>query len=110
MKKTIYFVTASTIIALLSCIFVEIIFQTVPAFYKLLPEDNEKTYLYIIGESSAYGYPYNIPYSKIIQYITGNKINNKDIETVMLAYPETHCLTSIKNMSGISFCIRLKRG
>ena len=47
MKKTIYFVTASIIIALLSCIFVEIIFQTVPAFYKLLPEDREKTYLYI---------------------------------------------------------------
>lgn len=110
MKKTIYFVTASIIIALLSCIFVEIIFQTVPAFYKLLPEDNEKTYLYIIGESSAYGYPYNIPYSKIIQYITGNKINNKDIETVMLAYPGDTLFDQYKKYVRYKFLHPFKKG
>jgi len=110
MKKTIYFVTASIIIALLSCIFVEIIFQTVPAFYKLLSEDREKTYLYIIGESSAYGYPYNISYSKIIQYITGNKINNKDIETVMLAYPGDTLFDQYKKYVMYKFLHPFKKG
>lgn len=65
----------------------EFILQILPIAYRNLPTDNNKIYVYILGESSAYGYPYNISYSKIIQYITGNKINNKEIEVVLLAYP-----------------------
>ncbi|MBR3627269.1 MAG: hypothetical protein IKN42_00305 [Elusimicrobia bacterium] len=49
---------------------------------------NDKVYIYIVGESSSVGEPYSshISYYKILNYIIGGKINNKNINFIKIAY------------------------
>jgi len=90
MKKIIYYLASIAIVILVSIILAEIILQVIPIIYRTLPNlKNDKQYIYILGESSAWGDPYGskISYSKILKYVIGNRINNKQIELILLAEP-----------------------
>ena len=71
MKKTIiYIFLCIFVIVFISVIFFEILLQTLPFIYKLIPTDNNVQYVYVLGESSAVGAPYEkISYSKILKAI-----------------------------------------
>lgn len=87
MKKTIiYIFLCIFVIVFISVIFFEILLQTLPFIYKLIPTDNNVQYVYVLGESSAVGAPYEkISYSKILKaIIKGHKINNKEIKLIHL--------------------------
>jgi len=87
MKKIIYYLLGLLLVIVIGTVIFELILQAVPVIYRNLPNDNNKIYVYVLGESISMGHPYNekISFSKIIQYMTGNKINNKGIEIIMLA-------------------------
>jgi hypothetical protein len=67
----------------------EIILQTIPLFSRIIPENSKIQYVYILGESSAHGVPYQskISFAKIVKYISANKIDDKDIKIINLAVP-----------------------
>lgn len=88
MKKILYYFISIIFVILGSLIIAEIILQIIPVIYRNLPDINsDKQYIYIIGESSAVGEPYNpkISYYKIFNYMINGKINNKKIEFIELA-------------------------
>lgn len=72
-----------------SVILLEIILQILPTIYKQIPLSKDKIYIYVIGESTAYGHPYQgkINFSKIIGETLDWKIDNKQIEIINLAVP-----------------------
>ena len=72
-----------------SLILIEIILQIVPTIYSLIPLSKEKVYIYVIGESTAYGHPYQgkINFSKIVAETLNWEIDNKKIEIINLAVP-----------------------
>ncbi len=88
MKKSIYYVASVILVLLFSVVLAEIILQTIPVVYRNLPDKTGgKQYVYILGESSAAGEPYQdkIDFYKIFAYITGNKIDEKKIEFIRIA-------------------------
>ncbi|MEA5001503.1 MAG: hypothetical protein VB017_06430 [Endomicrobiaceae bacterium] len=87
MKNLFYWIISVVIVIFVSIVIMEFVLQCVPVMYKNLPKDDEKTYIYILGESSSWGHPYEgkISFSKIISYYINNKIDDKDIEMIMLA-------------------------
>ncbi|MDD5101600.1 MAG: hypothetical protein PHH62_01265 [Endomicrobiaceae bacterium] len=89
MKKRIYYFISILIIIFFTIILFEILLQSIPIVYRNLPTNNEKIYVYSLGESSAYGVPYSgkISYAKILKYIANNEIDNKKIELIVLAKP-----------------------
>lgn len=72
-----------------SVILLEIILQILPLIYKQIPLSQEKMYVYVIGESTAYGHPYQgkINFSKIVAETLNWTIDNKKIEIINLAVP-----------------------
>lgn len=86
-SKTIYWILSIFIVAAISFFIFEFILQTIPFIYRNLPVSDTKTYVYVIGESISFGHPYDskISFSKIIQYMSDNKIDGKEIEIIMLA-------------------------
>ena len=87
MKKTIiYIFLCIFVIVFISIIFFEILLQTLPFAYRLIPTDNNIQYVYVLGESSAVGATYEkISYSKILKaVIKDHKINNKEIKLIHL--------------------------
>ncbi|MDD2524028.1 MAG: hypothetical protein PHT81_04195 [Endomicrobiaceae bacterium] len=89
MKKIIYFLIAFLLIIMSSCILFEFFLQTIPLVYRNFPSSNDKVYVYVLGESSAWGHPYQgkISFSKIIRCSLNNHIGNKEIELIVLAGP-----------------------
>lgn len=91
MKKIAYTLISLAIVCGVSVILFELMLHVIPFIYKKIPLDQEKTYIYVLGESTAAGYPYNqknngdISYHKILKYILNNKINNKDIKIIDLS-------------------------
>lgn len=88
MKKTAYYLVSIALVVVASIILIEITLQILPIVYRTLPNiNNNKQYVYIIGESSAYGEPYapKISYYKILDYMLDGKIDNKKIEFIQLA-------------------------
>ncbi len=78
MKKILYYFISIIFVILGSLIIAEIILQIIPVIYRNLPDINsDKQYIYIIGESSAGGAPYNpkISYYKIFNYMINGKIH-----------------------------------
>lgn len=55
--------------------------------YRFIHQKDNNFYVYVIGESTSYGAPYNpkISFPKIISYLFDGKINNKKIEIINLA-------------------------
>ncbi len=87
MKKTIiYIFLCIFVIVFVSVMFFEILLKTLPFVYRLIPTDNNIQYVYVLGESTAVGAPYEkISYSKILKAVTKNyKINNKEIKLIHL--------------------------
>ena len=91
-KKTLYISLSFFITFILSLIISEFIFQIIPIIYRNIPLSEDKVYIYIIGESSSVGEPYNpkISYYKILDYLLDGKINNKDIEFIKIAFSGSH--------------------
>jgi hypothetical protein len=88
MKKVLYYFISIIFVILCSLVFAEIILQIIPIIYRNLPNlKNEEQYIYVIGESSARGEPYNpkISYYKIFNYMVNGKINNKKIKFIVIA-------------------------
>ncbi len=88
-KKITYFLLSVILSVFLALLIFEIFSQLIPVFSKNIPENNNIKYVYILGESSATGTPYRqkISFSKIIQYVSANKIDNKNIEIINIAVP-----------------------
>ena len=91
LKNILYLFLSFLLVVILSLLFVEFVFQTIPIISRTFPLSKDKVYIYIIGESSSLGEPYcisnnNISYYKILDYIIGGKIDNKTIEFIKLAH------------------------
>lgn len=93
MKKIAYTLISLLITCIISIILFELTLHLIPFIYKKIPVSQYKTYIYVLGESTAAGYPYNrkingdISYHKILKYIFNNKIDYKDIEIIDLSKP-----------------------
>ena len=88
MLKKITFLFLSFLLVVVSALlFVEFVLQVIPVVSKAVPVSKDKVYVYIIGESSSVGEPYDpkISYYKILGYIIGDKINNKNIDFIKIA-------------------------
>lgn len=87
LKKIFYISLSCLLVFILSVLFAEFILQTIPIIGRNIPVSKDKAYIYIIGESSSAGEPYNpkISYYKILNYILSGKIDNKDIEFIEIA-------------------------
>lgn len=88
-KKIYYYLIILLMILIISIMIFELILKILPVVYRSLPSNNNKVYIYILGESSAWGHPYQgkLSFSKIIQYSLNNHIENKEIELIILAAP-----------------------
>ncbi len=86
-KKTLYFSLSFLIVIILTLVIIEFFLQSISIIYRNIPMSKDKIYVYIIGESSSVGEPYNpkISYYKILNYMIGGKIDNKDIEFIEIA-------------------------
>ncbi len=89
MKKIINIALSLIFIIVLSIILVEGFITFLPIAYKLLPPKDDNIFVYVLGESSAYGQPFSgkIQFSKIMAYMADNKIDNKNIKLVVFAEP-----------------------
>lgn len=87
MKKIINYIVSLILSVLIALIFYELMLHIVPVVYRNLPQSADKIYVYIVGESTAFGIPYQgkLSYSKIMQYMLDNKIDGKQIELRNLA-------------------------
>ena len=87
-KKIIYFFISFLLVIILSIIIAEFILQIVPLISKNITLAKDKVYIYIIGESSSVGEPYSpkVSYYKILDYMIGGKIDNKNIEFIEIAW------------------------
>ena len=90
LKKIVFWLISLLLVVFFSLVFIEFTLQIIPVISKNISLSKEKEYIYIIGESSSLGEPYcipnrNISYYKILEYIIGNKINNKNIEFIVIA-------------------------
>ena len=87
LKKTIYLFLSFLFVFILSLLFVEFVLQLIPIVSKTISVKENKVYIYIIGESSSVGEPYDpkISYYKILDYMLDNKIDNKNIEFITIA-------------------------
>jgi hypothetical protein len=86
-QKIIYWILAVCIVCVISILTFELILQIIPFVYRNLPVSGTKTYVYVIGESISVGHPYDskISFSKIMRYMTDNKIDGRETEFIMLA-------------------------
>lgn len=98
MKKIIYYIVSLIINVIIAVVLYELFLQIVPVIYRNLPSSNDKIYVYVLGESSAWGQPYQgkISYAKIIQYMLDNKLDGKKIELKILASPGSLLLEQYK--------------
>lgn len=89
MKKFIRYMISIGISVIIALFFCESVLQIIPLIYRNFPVADDKIYVYVLGESSAWGQPYQskISYSKIIGYMTDNKLDGKDIDFKVFAYP-----------------------
>lgn len=89
LKKTLNLALLVFIGLLMGLFLCEVLLQTVPFISKNIPENSKIKYVYVLGESSSYGIPYQgkISFAKIIQYLTSNNIDNKDIKLINLSVP-----------------------
>lgn len=89
LKKIFKLVLLIFIGLLVGFFLLEVLLQTIPFIAKNVPENSKIQYVYVLGESSSCGIPYQgkISFGKIIQYITSNKIDNKDIKLINLSVP-----------------------
>lgn len=90
LKKTVFLLTSVLLSIFLSLILFEFVLQIIPIISQNISLSKDKKYVYIIGESSSLGEPYcipnkNISYYKILEYIIGNKIDNKNIDFIIIA-------------------------
>ena len=111
-KKISYFLISILFIILLSFVFAEIFLQTIPIVYRNIPLSKDKVYIYIIGESSSYGEPYDrkISYYKILNFMIGGKIDNKDIEFIELSTPGNSIIDQYFYYLRYKFTHPLQRG
>ena len=91
LKTILYLFLSFFLVIVLTLFFIEFVIQIIPIVYRNIPASKDKVYIYIIGESSCVGEPYcitneNISYYKILEYLIGYKIGNKDIEFIKLAW------------------------
>ncbi len=89
MKKIIHYSISIAINIIIAVVFYELILQIIPVIYRNLPVANDKIYVYVLGESSAWGQPYQskISYSKIIGYMLNSKLDGKEMEFKIFASP-----------------------
>jgi len=95
MKKIIYYLLAFLVIIVASIIIFELFLQILPVIGRNMQNNNNnKIYVYVLGESSAWGQPYlgKISFSKIMLYSLDNKIDNKKIDLIMIARPGSRLL------------------
>ena len=86
MRKFIYISISFLIIIIISFLICEFVLNIVPVLYRNLTINQDVQYVYVLGESTADGFPYRkISYSKIFEYLIKNqKIDNKKIEMIYL--------------------------
>lgn len=88
MKKFIFIILSLFIIFFTSIILFESLIKTTLFVYKNIPKSEKYSYIYVLGESSAAGFPYiKFSYSTIIKEIVNNRIDNKKIVVINLSTP-----------------------
>ena len=90
LRKILFLLLSVFVVIFCTLLFIEFILQLIPLISRNIPLSNDKAYVYIIGESSSLGEPYcisngNVSYYKILEYIIGSKIDNKNIEFIKIA-------------------------
>lgn len=74
-------------LVLFSMFLFELILQILPLISKNISKNDKTEYIYILGESSAKGIPYDckISFSKILEYTINYEMDGKQIELIELA-------------------------
>ncbi len=85
-KKFIFLALSILFVVFVSLVFLELFLNFIPCIYRFFPLNDNVQYIYILGESTADGFPYEkISYSKILEYVVKDrKINDKKIKIIYL--------------------------
>lgn len=111
-KKLLYWLFSIISVILILIVFIELVLQAIPVIYSFFPISKDKTYVYVIGESSAYGHPYmgKINFSKIIAETFNWNIDNKKIEIINFAEPGSKPLDQYQRYSFYRYKHPFKKG
>jgi len=112
MKNAIYIILSLIIIIIISFIILEGILQAIPYIYKLLPSSKDTICVYVLGESTCYGAPFQgkINFSKIICEKLNWTLDDKKIELINLAEPGCSLFRQYKKYSLYKYLHPYKKG
>ena len=111
-RKIVYYFFSFFLVVFLFITFSEIFLQILPFIYKKISFPTDKTYIYVLGESSAFGHPYmgKINFSKIVAKTTDWNIDDKKIEIINFAEPGSKPLYQYQKYSFYRYTHPFQKG